>query len=56
MQSEAIEESIEREVSRARARRVEVESPADGADLNDEVERQIRALQRSRGAGVARAE
>lgn len=56
MQSEAIEESIEREVSRARARRVEVESPADGADLNDEVERQILALRRARGAVVARAE
>lgn len=56
MQSEVIEESIEREVSRARARRVEV-APLDvGTDLNDEVERQILALRRSRGTGVARAE
>lgn len=56
LQSEAIEESIEREVTRARTRRAEVEPLAEAADLNDEVERQILALRRSRGAGVARAE
>jgi hypothetical protein len=56
LQSEAIEESIEREVTRARTRRTEVEPLAEAADLNDEVERQILALRRARGAGVARAE
>ena len=56
MQAEAIEESIEREISRAHAGRVEVAPLDSGADLNDEVERQILALRRSRGAGVARAE
>lgn len=56
MQAEVIEESIEREISRARARRVEVAPLAAGADLHDEVERQILALRRARGAGVARAE
>ena len=56
LQSEVIEESIERDISRARARRVEVVPLDPGADLNDEVERQIRALRQSRGAGVARAE
>jgi hypothetical protein len=55
-QSEVIEESIEREISRARARRVEATPLDAGADLHDEVERQILALRRSRGAGVARAE
>jgi hypothetical protein len=56
LQAEVIEESIEREISRARARRVEVAPLEPGADLNDEVERQILALRQSRGAGVARAE
>ena len=56
LQSEAIEESIEREVSRARTRRTESEPLAESSDLNDEVERQILALRRARGAGVARAE
>lgn len=55
-QAEVIEESIEREISRARARRVEVAPLDPGTDLNDEVERQILALRRSRGAGVARVE
>ena len=56
IQSEVIEESIEREISRARARRLEV-APLDAdADLSDEVERQLLALRRSRRAGVARAE
>ncbi len=56
LQAEAIEESIEREVTRARTRRVEVEPLAEASDLNDEVERQILALRRARGAGAARAE
>ncbi len=56
LQSEVIEESIEREVTRARTRRTESEPLAEASDLNDEVERQILALRRSRGAGVARAE
>jgi hypothetical protein len=56
LQSEAIEESIEREVTRARTRRTEVEPLAEASDLNDEVERQILALRRARGASVARAE
>ncbi len=56
MQAEVLEESIEREISRARARRVAVAPLDPDADLNDEVERQILALRRSRGAGVARAE
>ncbi len=56
LQSEAIEESIEREITRARTRRTEAEPLAEASDLNDEVERQILALRRSRGAGVARAE
>ncbi|HEY8600636.1 MAG TPA: hypothetical protein VIL85_19525 [Thermomicrobiales bacterium] len=56
LQAEAIEESIEREVTRARTRRAEVEPLAEASDLNDEVERQILALRRARGAGVARVE
>ena len=56
LQSEAIEESIEREITRARTRRTEAEPLAEASDLNDEVERQILALRRSRGTGVARAE
>ena len=56
LQAEAIEESIEREVTRARTRRAESEPLAEAPDLNDEVERQILALRRSRGTGVAQAE
>lgn len=56
LQSEAIEESIEREITRARTRRAESEPLAEASDLNDEVERQILALRRARGAGAARAE
>lgn len=56
LQSEAIEESIEREVTRARTRRTEAEPLAETADLNDEVERQILALRQARGGGVVRAE
>lgn len=56
LQAEAIEESIEREVTRARTRRTEAEPLAEASDLDDEVERQILALRRARGAGVARAE
>jgi len=56
LQAEAIEESIEREVTRARTRRTESEPLAEASDLNDEVERQILALRRARGAGAARAE
>ena len=58
---EAIGDAIEREVLLARARRTAGIPEADldettAPDLNDEVERQILALRRTRGANVARAE
>jgi len=59
-ESAALNETVEREIRDARARRVAANSPLvnddDGAELYDEVERQIRALRRARGADVARAE
>ena len=56
----ALGETIEREIRDARARRVAA-NPTPGTDgealeLHDEVERQIRALRRARGADAARAE
>ncbi len=56
----ALDETVEREIRDARARQV-VASPAainedENPELYDEVERQIRALRRARGADVARAE
>lgn len=56
----ALDETVEREIRDARARRVAA-SPApiaedESPELYDEVERQISALRRARGADVARAE
>lgn len=56
----ALDETVEREIRDARARRVAASPPTVNEDENpelyDEVERQIRALRRARGADVARAE
>ncbi len=56
----ALDETVEREIRDARARRVAASSATVSEDENpelyDEVERQIRALRRARGADVARAE
>ena len=59
-ESVALSETIEREIRDARARRVAT-NPTPSTDdetpeLYDEVERQIRALRRARGADAARAE
>lgn len=56
----ALDETVEREIRDARARRVAANLPAvtedETPELYDEVERQIRALRRARGADAARAE
>jgi integrase len=56
----ALDETVEREIRDARARRVAANPPAvteeETPELYDEVERQVRALRRTRGADVARAE
>lgn len=57
----ALDETVEREIRDARVRRVVANPPiavteAETPELYDEVERQIRALRRARGADIARAE
>jgi hypothetical protein len=56
----ALDATVEREIREARARRVAANPSSSTADetpeLYDEVERQISALRRARGADVARAE
>ena len=56
----ALDETVERAIREARARRIAANQPLaaedEEAELYDEVERQIRALRRARGAAGARAE
>jgi hypothetical protein len=57
--ADALGDAVEREVHRARARRAETAAALDGVespDLDDEVERQLRALRYARRSDVARVE